>query len=44
MLFSDRAEAAIKHSLGLLVKAQPGQLQIYESLDRVYGLKQTENF
>lgn len=44
MLFSDRAEAAIKHSPGLPVKPRLGQLQTSESPDRVYGLKQTESF
>jgi hypothetical protein len=44
MLFSDRAEAAIKHNPGLPVKPRLGQVQNYESPDRVYGLKQTEDF
>lgn len=44
MLFSDRAEAAIKHNPGLPVKSRPGQVQNYESPDRVYGLKETADF
>ncbi|KAF3402098.1 hypothetical protein F1880_009829 [Penicillium rolfsii] len=44
MLFSDRAEEAIKHNPGLPVKSRPGQVQNYESPDRVYGLKETADF
>lgn len=44
MLFSDRAEAAIKHKPGLPVKSRPGKVQNYESPDRVYGLKETADF
>lgn len=44
MLFSNRAEAAIKHYPALEIAAQPGRLKKYEAPDRVYGLKQTDNF
>ncbi|OQD90679.1 hypothetical protein PENANT_c001G02842 [Penicillium antarcticum] len=44
MLFSDRVKATIKHYPALEVAAQPGRLKKYEAPDRVYGLKQTDNF
>lgn len=43
-LFSDRAEAAIKHDPALPVKPDQGKFQHHESPDRVYGLIQTDNF
>ncbi|KAJ6100060.1 hypothetical protein N7467_001595 [Penicillium canescens] len=44
MLFSDQVGATIKHYPALAVAAQPGRLKKYEAPDRVYGLKQTDNF
>ncbi|KXG51272.1 uncharacterized protein PGRI_095330 [Penicillium griseofulvum] len=44
MLFSDRAEQKIRHDPPLPVLSQPEKLKRSEAPDRVYGLKQTDNF
>jgi hypothetical protein len=44
MLFSDRAEAAIKHDPPLPVLRRKAKQQKWEEPDRVYGLKETDNF
>ncbi|KAJ5645636.1 hypothetical protein N7507_011647 [Penicillium longicatenatum] len=44
MLFSDRAEATIKHSPALVLSTQPPKLKHYEAPDRIFGLRQTDNF
>ncbi|KAJ5263549.1 hypothetical protein N7478_011154 [Penicillium angulare] len=44
MLFSDRAEEKIRHDPPLPVTSQSGKERHYEMPDRVYGLKQTDNF
>ncbi|GFF56211.1 hypothetical protein IFM58399_10261 [Aspergillus lentulus] len=44
MLFSDRAEEKIRHDPPLPVTSQPEKRKHYEKPDRVYGLKQTDNF
>jgi hypothetical protein len=44
MLFSDRAEEKIRHDPPLPVTSQPEKGKRYEKPDRVYGLKQTDNF
>ncbi|KAJ5748240.1 uncharacterized protein N7511_009936 [Penicillium nucicola] len=44
MLFSDRAEQKIRHDPPLPVFSQSERLKHSEAPDRVYGLKQTDNF
>ncbi|OOQ87554.1 hypothetical protein PEBR_15558 [Penicillium brasilianum] len=44
MLFSDRAEEKIRHDPPLPVTSHPEGRKHHEKPDRVYGLKQTDNF
>jgi hypothetical protein len=44
MLFSDRAEQKIRHDPPLPVTPQPEKKKHYEVPDRIYGLKETDNF
>ncbi|KAL4919236.1 hypothetical protein BDW62DRAFT_179704 [Aspergillus aurantiobrunneus] len=44
MLFSDRAQAAIKHKEPIPIRAKRKNDQASEEPDRVYGLRETESF
>ncbi|KAF3384716.1 hypothetical protein F1880_001925 [Penicillium rolfsii] len=44
VLFSDRAEARIKHDPPLRISLQPLKVKKSEIVDRIYGLRETENF
>ena len=43
MLFSDRAEARIKHNPPLKISTDPVKFKNWEAPDRIYGLRQTDN-
>lgn len=44
ILFSDRAEARIKHDPPLQTSLQPPKFKYSEVVDRIYGLRQTDKF
>lgn len=43
MLFSDRAEAMIKHNPPIVISTHPRKLKNSEFPDRIFGLRQTDN-
>ncbi|KAJ6035894.1 hypothetical protein N7540_000173 [Penicillium herquei] len=44
ILFSDRAEARIKHDPPIQISLDPPKFKNSERVDRIYGLRHTENF